>query len=41
MASVVGKLLYTNKFTGHYEKIYYANVLVEVDVDYPLPDMWK
>ncbi|XP_019241489.1 PREDICTED: uncharacterized protein LOC109228125 [Nicotiana attenuata] len=38
MASVVGKPLYTDKFTAHYEKISYAMVLVEVDAAYPLPD---
>ncbi|XP_019261619.1 PREDICTED: uncharacterized protein LOC109239501 [Nicotiana attenuata] len=38
MASAVGKPLYTDKFTAHYEKISYARVLVEVDAAYPLPD---
>lgn len=38
LASAVGKPLYTDKFTAHFEKISFARVLVEVDAAYPLPD---
>ncbi|XP_019261248.1 PREDICTED: uncharacterized protein LOC109239178 [Nicotiana attenuata] len=38
MASAIGKPLYTDRFTAHYEKISYARVLVEVDVAHMLPD---
>ncbi|XP_019257622.1 PREDICTED: uncharacterized protein LOC109235826 [Nicotiana attenuata] len=38
MASMMGKPLYTDKFTAHYEKISYARVLVEMDVAYPFLD---
>ncbi|XP_019250988.1 PREDICTED: uncharacterized protein LOC109229896 [Nicotiana attenuata] len=38
MASAIGKPLYTDKFTAHFEKISYARILVETDAAYPLPD---
>ncbi|XP_019263108.1 PREDICTED: uncharacterized protein LOC109240883 [Nicotiana attenuata] len=38
MASAIGKPLYTDKFTAHFEKISYARILVEIDAAYPLPD---
>nr|XP_016448534.1 PREDICTED: uncharacterized protein LOC107773643 [Nicotiana tabacum] len=38
LASAVGRPLYTDKITAHYEKISFARVLVEVDAAHPLPD---
>lgn len=36
VANVLGKPLYINKFTAHFEMISYARVLIEVDASYPL-----
>ncbi|KAM3221680.1 hypothetical protein P3L10_020950 [Capsicum annuum] len=38
LASVVGKLLYTDKCTAEIERISYARFLVEVDISHPLPE---
>ncbi|KAM3319723.1 hypothetical protein P3S67_006923 [Capsicum chacoense] len=38
LASVVGKPMYTDKYTAAMERISYARVLVETDISHPLPN---
>ncbi|XP_060190664.1 uncharacterized protein LOC132619932 [Lycium barbarum] len=38
LASVVGRPLYTDKYTTNLEKVSYARILVETDISKPLPE---
>lgn len=38
LASIVGKLIYTDKTTADIERIFFARVLVETDISHPLND---